>query len=97
MRFARELSRLVILSLAAAALAGLTAILGDSVHPALPDPQSRKWREHRPSAPEFFHFPEVIGGMMGLAVFTLGGRIVLRLRLSPASRTKDQPISLGLK
>ena len=96
MKFSRVILRLALLSLAAAAFVGLTAIFGGSVEPALPEPQSRAARQHRPSAPNLIQFPELIGEIMGLAVCALAGRIVFRLRLSPASRSEGQPISLGL-
>jgi hypothetical protein len=96
MKFIRVLSRLALLSLAAAAFAALTGIYGGSVRPPLPNPQWRAGRLHRPSAPEFGKFPEFIGEGIVLAVFGVGGRIVFRLRLSPMSRSEGQPILLGL-
>jgi hypothetical protein len=96
MRFIRVLSRLALLSLIAAAFADLTSIYGGSVQSPLPDPQWRAGRDHRPSAPEVRLFPEFIGEGIIVAVFAVGGRIVLRLRLSPPSRSEGQPILLGL-
>ena len=61
MRFIRVLSRLALLSLIAAAFAGLTGIYGGSVQSPLPDPQWRAGRDHRPSAPEVRLFPEFVG------------------------------------
>lgn len=97
MRFIRVLSRLALLSLIAAAFAGLTGIYGGSVQSPLPDPQWRAGRDHRPSAPEVRLFPEFIGEGIIVAVFAVGGRIIFRLRLSPPSRTEGQPILLGLR
>lgn len=96
MKFARVLSRVVILSLAAGAFAGLTGIYGGSVGPPLSDSQWRAGRDHRPSAPEAGQFPELIGEGVVLAIYAVAGRIVLRLRLAPVSRGKGQPILLGL-
>lgn len=97
MKFARVLSRLALLLLAAAIFAGLTEIYGGSVRLPLPDPQWRAAREHRASAPEMGGFPEFVGECMLPTIFALAGRIVLRLRLSPASRSEGQPILLGLQ
>jgi hypothetical protein len=96
MKIVRVLSRLAVLSLAAAALAGLTGIYGGSVRPPLPDAQWRDGRQHRPSAPEVGKFPELVGEGMVMAVYAVAGRIVLRLRLSPPSRSEGKPILLGL-
>jgi hypothetical protein len=41
-------------------------------------------------------FPELIGEGVVFAVYAVAGRIVLRLRLSPASRSEGRPILLGL-
>ena len=95
MRFIRVLSRLAILSLAAAAFAALTGFYGNSVQPN-PDPQWRLGRDHRPSAPEIGQFAELIGEAMVLGIYAVAGRIVLRLRLSPSSRSEGLPILLGL-
>lgn len=96
MKFVRVLSRLALLSLAAAGLAALTGIYGGSVRSPIPNAQWRAARRHRPAAPEVGKFPEFVGEFMILAVFGVGGRIVFRLRLSPASRSEGQPILLGL-
>ena len=96
MKFVRMLSRLAFLSLAAAAFAGLTGIYGGSVRPSLPNPQVRAVRRHRPAAPEGGQFPEFAGEGLIIAIFAVAGRVVFRLRLSPASRSEGQPILLGL-
>jgi hypothetical protein len=95
-KLVRVLSRLALLSLAAAALAGLTEIYGGSVQSPLSDPIEQAERQHRPSEPEAGQFPEFICYVV-LFVFWVGiGRAGLRLRLSPVSRTEGQPISLDL-
>ena len=95
-KLARVLSRLALLSLAVAALVGLTAIYGRSGQPHLPGPNSQAARLHRPSAPQLSKFPEFFGDGMILALFALAGRIVFRLRLSPVSRSEGQPVFWNL-
>lgn len=96
MKFIRVISQIALLSLTAVAFAGLTDIYGGSVRSPLPDPQWRAGRDHRPSAPEIGRFPELFGEGMVVAIYAVAGRIVLRLRLSTASRREGQPILLGL-
>lgn len=96
MRFVRVLSRLALLSLVAAAFAALTGIYGGSVRLSLPNPQVRAARRHRPAAPEGGKFPEFVGEGLIVAIFAVAGRVVFRLRLSPASRSERKPILLGL-
>jgi hypothetical protein len=96
MKFILVVSRLALLSLVAAAFAALTLIYGGSARSPLPHPQWRAGRQHRPSAPKVGKFPEFVGQFMVVAIFGVGGRIVLRLRLSPPSRNAEQPILLGL-
>ena len=95
-KLVRLISRIALLSLAAAAFVGLTGIFGGSVRPPLPNPGWQADRRHRPSAPQVWYFTEFVGEGMVLVVFAVGGRIVLRLRLSPASRSEGQPILLRL-
>jgi hypothetical protein len=95
-KLVRVLSRLALLSLAAAAFVGLTGIYGGSVQPHLPNPRGQAVRRHRPSAPQVSRFPEFVGEGMLLAFFAVAGRIGLRLRLSPVSRSEGQLIMLGL-
>jgi hypothetical protein len=95
-KFVRVLSRIALLSLAAAALVGLTGIYGRSAR-SLPDPRWRAGRDHRPSTPEGSQFPEFVGEVFLLVFFAGIGRIVLRLRLSPVSRSAGQPLSLNLR
>jgi hypothetical protein len=96
-KLVRVLSRLAVLSLAAAALAGLTGIYGGSTRSPLPNPQWQMGRQHRPSAPRVSQFPEFIGEGMLVALFAVVGRIGLRLRLSPVPRSEGQPILLNLR
>ena len=96
MKLLRLLSRLALLSLAAAVFVGLTAIYGGSVQPPLPNPGYRAAHRHPPSAPQGWRFLEFVGAGLVSAVFAVGGRIVLRLRLSPAPRSEGQPILLRL-
>ena len=96
MKLLQVLSRLVLLSLAAAVFVGLTGVYGGSVRPPLPSPRSQAERRHRPSAPQVNQFPEVLAGGVELALYALAGRIVFRLRLSPVSRSEEQPILLNL-
>lgn len=92
----RVLFRVALLSLAAAAFAGLTGIYCRSVQPPLPDPQFRAEHAHRPGAPQASDFPEFIGSFVVLAIFTVGGRVVFRLRLAPPSRNEGKPVLLHL-
>ena len=96
MNFVRALSRLALLSLAAAVFVGLTGIYVNSGRSPLPDPRWQAGRNHRPSEPEVSQFPEFIGDGLLLVFFAAIGRIALRLRLSPVSRSAGQPISLNL-
>ena len=91
------MSRVGLLLLTAAALAGLTAIYGRFVQVSLPNPASQAVRRHRPSAPHLREFPEFAGEGMLLAYFAAIGRIVFRLRLSPPSRSEGQLVFLDLQ
>jgi hypothetical protein len=92
----RVLSRIAILSLAAAAFVGLTGIYGASRRTALPSASWQAERRHRPSAPQDGDFQDVVGNGVVLAVFAFAGRILFRLRLSPVSRRERQLILLDL-
>jgi hypothetical protein len=96
-RSVRVLSRLALLSLAAAGFVGLTGIYGGLVRVPLPDPRSQAERLHRPSAPDINVFLEFIGDGTLLALYAYAGRIIFRLRLSPVSRSEGQPISLDFR
>jgi hypothetical protein len=95
-KLARVLSRLALLSLAAAAFIGLTEIYGGSVRPPLPNPRWQAERRNRPSELQVSKVLEFFAGAMELALYALAGRIVFRLRLSPVSRHEGQPILLNL-
>jgi hypothetical protein len=99
MKLVRVLSRLALLSLAAAAFAGLTKIYGDSAPPPLPYPGFQKFQakhRHPPSAPNAAEFTEFIRYGIAFAIFAVGGRLAFRLRLNPPSPSEEQPILLGL-
>jgi hypothetical protein len=74
----------------------LTAVYGGPVK-VRPIPVWQTARLHRPSAPELSQFPEFIGYVLLVIFFAGIGRIALRLRLSPASRSEGKPISLGIR
>jgi len=95
-KFVRVLARLAFLSLAAAVFVGLTGLYGSSVRPPLPNLSWQAERRHRPSAPQVSKFPEFVGEGMLVALFAVAGRIVLRLRLCPVSRSAGRPILLNL-
>jgi hypothetical protein len=96
MKLVRVLSRIALLSLAAALVALLTGIYGASVRPPLPYPGFQKKHLHPPPAPNAAAFPEFIRYGIAFAIFAVGGRLAFRLRLNPASPTEEQPILLGL-
>jgi hypothetical protein len=99
MKLVRVLSRLALLSLAAAAFVALTKIYGDSAPPPLPYPGIERFQathRHPPSAPNAARFPEFLRYSLAFAIFAVGGRLAFRLRLSPASPSDEQPILLGL-
>ena len=92
----RVAARTAFVSLVAGVFVVLTQAYGHSVRVPLPDARWRAGRAHRPSAPELGKFPELVGEGMIVAVYAVAGRIVLRVRLSTASRSEGQPILLGL-
>ena len=96
MKSVRVLSRIALLSLAAAALVGLTHVYGDRARPLLPNPRLQEVRRHRPAAPRVSLLPELLGEGMVVAIYAVAGRLVFRLRLSAVSRNEDQPIVLTL-
>jgi hypothetical protein len=99
-KLVQVLSRLALLSLAAAAFIGLTEMYGTSVRLPLPNPQWQAGRRHRASWPQSNQLPSGIGEFIAEGIgFTLCaavGRIVLRLRLSPVSPSEGKMISLNL-
>lgn len=95
MKFLRVLARVALLSLAAAAFTGLTEVSCRSVRPPAPDPVARAERQHRALEPRATQFPEFVGYVFMFVFWAAIGRM-LRLRLSPASRSEVQPILLNL-
>jgi len=99
MKLVRVLSRLALLSLAAALFAGLTKIYGDSAPTPSPYPDIQKFQKahrHPPPAPNAARFPEFIRYGLAFAIFAVGGRLAFRLRLNPPSPSDEQPILMGL-
>ena len=96
MNLIRVLFRLALLALVAAAFVGLTAIYGSSVRPPLPYARFQAAHRHRPPEPQLGRVTEVIGEGLLLALFAVGGRVALRLRLNPAPSSEGKPILLGL-
>ena len=96
MKLIRVVTRLALLSLAAAAFVGLTGIYGDSVRLPVPGPRWQEIRQHRRSAPDVSRFPGFVAAGVESALFALAGRKIFRLRLSRASRSEGQPILLNL-
>lgn len=96
MKLLRILSRVVLLSLAAAAFVVLTGSFGRSARLSLPSARWQAERRDRQSGPQVSDFGEFLAAG-GLVVFwALAGRIALRLRLSPKPRSEGQPVLLGL-
>jgi hypothetical protein len=95
-KLVRVLSRIALLSLAAAGFAGLTVIYGGSARPPLPNPGWQAERRHRRPQPQVSYILEFFGEGGQLAIFAVAGRLVFRLRLSAASRSEGQPILLRL-
>jgi hypothetical protein len=94
MNLARVFWRIALLSAVAAVFVWLTAMYGYSA-PLPKHPEWSAWRAHRNSAPQFRQFPEFAGELILLAVYSVAGRVVFRLRLTPSS-APGQPLSLGL-
>jgi hypothetical protein len=92
----RALSRIALLSLAAAAFAGLTAAYRDAVPPPLPNPYWQAARRHRAAAPHVDKFPEFVAEGMVVTIYAVAGRLLLRLRLSRVPPTQGKPIELNL-
>jgi len=95
-KFVHVLARIALVSVAAAALVGLTELYGHSVRVPLPYLVGQAERQHRASGPKVSEFPEFIGYVFLFVFWGVIGRTALRLRLSHASRGETQPISLGL-
>src|SRR5262249_387787 len=86
-KLVRALSRIVLLSLLAAAFAGLTAIYGRAATLPLPNPYWQAERRHRAPAPQVDKFPEFVAEGMVVAIYAVAGRLLLRLRLSRVPHT----------
>lgn len=101
MKLARLFSRIVLLSLAAAEFAGLTAVYGGSAQLEVPDPSWKARRAHRAAWPESRQLlsgtGEFIGEAIAVILYAAMGRIVLRLRLSPVSASEGKLIGLNLR
>ena len=96
MRFLRLLSRVVLLSTAAAAFAGLIEMYADSIPPRAPEPRWQAEHRSRPPQPQAGRFPSFLAEGILVAFIALGGRIGLRLRLSPESPSEGKAILLDL-
>ena len=96
MRLVRLLSRIALLSLAAAAFAGLTGVYADSVRPDFPNPQAQAARRRRPSEPQIRQFPSLLGEGMLMALYAAAGRLAWR-HLPGLSRGEEQAIMLDLR
>jgi hypothetical protein len=92
----RALSRMALLSLAAAAFVGLTAISGDVAPPQLPNPDWQAFRRHRAPAPHVDKFPEFVAEGVVITIYAVAGRLLLRLRLSRVPSTQGKPIGLNV-
>ena len=96
MTWIRALSRMALLSLAAAAFVGLTAIYGEVAPPQLPNPDWQAFRRHRAPAPHVGEFPEFVAEGMVVTIYAVAGRLLLRLRLSRVPYTQGKPIGLNV-
>lgn len=97
MKTARVLARLGLLSLAAAAVIGLTQEYAGSLRPRFVNPYRQEMRlSRRPDAPQLSRFPSFFGEGVLLALIAVAGRLVFRLRLSDASRSDGRAILLDL-
>lgn len=85
----RTVSRLILLSLAAALFTLLTSIYARSVRTPTPTP---RWSLHRTLAPRITQIPEFFGEALLIAACTMAGRFVFRLRLSSHPPRQGQRI-----
>jgi hypothetical protein len=90
----RVLLRLALLSLAAAAFIELTEVYGGSAPPLAPGPRFQSKHRYPRSAPQGGEFLGFVRAGVELAVFAMGGRIALRLRLSSVPHSERHPILL---
>jgi hypothetical protein len=96
LKLVRALSRIVLLSLAATAFVGLTAVYRVAVPPPLPNTDWQAARRHRALAPQVDKFPEFVAEGMVVTVYAVAGRLLLQLRLSRVPRTQGRPTGLDL-
>jgi hypothetical protein len=96
MKLTRAVTRIGILSLAAAVFVALTQGYARSVRVPSPGLGWLAERVCRPSAPDFGKFPEAVGAFVVLVIYAVGGRIVFRVRLAPTPRSESRAILLGL-
>lgn len=96
MKPARLLARVALVLLAAAVFIGLTQFYAGSMRPGSVNAYRRALRRHRPSEPQLSRFPSFLGAGMLFALIAVAGRLVFRLRLSPASQNEDRVILLDL-
>jgi len=87
---------MALLSLAAAAFVGLTAIYGEVAPPQLPNPDWQASRRHRAPAPHVDEFPECVAEGMVVTIYAVAGRLLLRLRLSRVPHSQGKPIALNV-
>ena len=96
MNVVRVLSRLALLSLAAAAIAGLTWFCGGFVRVTPPGARYQEYHRYPPRAPRGSEYPGLIRAVLEVALFAVGGRLALRMRLAPVPSSERQPILLDL-
>ncbi|HVY94466.1 MAG TPA: hypothetical protein VHA14_17010 [Bryobacteraceae bacterium] len=97
MKFARTLSRIVLISLAVAGFIMLTAKYGNSGPDPARDLLGEIAREHRPAWPDLDDAIAIPGQLVVLALYAVIGRIFFRLRLSPPSRNEGKLMPLKLR
>jgi hypothetical protein len=95
-KLVRVLSRLALLSLAAAVFVGLTGVYGGSVPPPVPGPRYQAKHRNPPASPQSSEFLGFVRAGVEVALFAVAGRIGLRLRLSPVPHNEGHPILLDL-
>jgi len=91
------LARIALLSMVAALFFWLTQVYAGSVRPPrFAGRYLRERRNNRPSEPQFGRFPSFFGEGLIVALIAVAGRIVFRLRLTPAPRNEDPMILLDV-
>jgi len=97
MRLMRVFLRLGGLSLAAGVVIILTWIYGGMRQYPLPDLQEREARQNRPPWPDAGESLTILGDGVELILYAVIGRTILRLRLSPSSRSERELIRLNMR